>query len=240
MNLESHEIQARDEDILTEAERAACLAEALEQGVERPDRVMQRAQSLAWNYAHVRDRLERLREGTATDTDRVRFPDDSFAEDDHARVQRQLGNVCRRFVLIREVDETGVSGTGIVATGVQYGNTRCALTWLTEQRSTSFYASLEAVRLIHGHGGKTRVVWCDGTEGLDFTLRMGAGVEIKFVPGDCWWLRIGSDERRASDWPDHSEPSKRLIAYHGRSPQRTPEKWTRVAADGSLSTSPAA
>ena len=75
----------------------------------------------------------------------------------------------RRFNLIRDVDESGVSGTGTVAEGVQFSNGRCALTWLTQQHqingdnwsSVGVYASIEAVDLVHGHGGLTRIVFED-------------------------------------------------------------------------------
>jgi hypothetical protein len=67
----------------------------------------------------------------------------------------------RRFELHRDTDETGVSGTGVVASGVLWPDGHCALRWLTEHRSTCFYTSIEDVKHIHGHGGKTRVVFID-------------------------------------------------------------------------------
>lgn len=67
----------------------------------------------------------------------------------------------RRFHLQRDVDETGVSGTGRVAEGVIFRNGYVALTWLTQVTSVVFYPSFEAVEQIHGHGGKTRVIVSD-------------------------------------------------------------------------------
>lgn len=67
----------------------------------------------------------------------------------------------RRFFLQRDVDETGVSGTGKVAEGVQFSNGWVALTWLTDINSLVFYPSIDNVRHIHGHGGKTRIQWMD-------------------------------------------------------------------------------
>ena len=63
------------------------------------------------------------------------------------------------FRLIREVDETGVSGTGHVADGVVWHDGTVAVRWRTDTRSTVVYDSLADVEKIHGHGGKTRVVW---------------------------------------------------------------------------------
>jgi hypothetical protein len=67
----------------------------------------------------------------------------------------------RRFHLIRDVDETGVSGTGKVAEGVMFSNDWVALTWLTVHTSVVFYPSIRDVEFIHGHQGKTRIVFLD-------------------------------------------------------------------------------
>ena len=62
------------------------------------------------------------------------------------------------FELQRDVDESGVSGTGVVAQGVIFDNGWCALTWLTKHTSVAFYTDINEVIAIHGHGGKTHVV----------------------------------------------------------------------------------
>jgi hypothetical protein len=67
----------------------------------------------------------------------------------------------RLFELHRDEDETGVSGVGIVAEGAQFGNGRVALCWLTEHTSVGVYDTMADLEVIHGHGGKTRVVWLD-------------------------------------------------------------------------------
>lgn len=67
----------------------------------------------------------------------------------------------RRFLLRRDVDETGVSGTGDVAQGVEFDDGRACLRWLTDTASTCAYDSMGDLELIHGHGGKTRIVWLD-------------------------------------------------------------------------------
>lgn len=65
----------------------------------------------------------------------------------------------KMFELWRHKDETGISGTGVVAEGVQYADGSCVLRWTTAVRSTVFYSSMEDVVAIHGHGGKTEVVF---------------------------------------------------------------------------------
>jgi len=67
----------------------------------------------------------------------------------------------RRFNLVRYEDETGVSGTGIVAQGVQFADGRIVIKWVTDTSSTTIFDSIEDVETVHGHGGKTEVVWLD-------------------------------------------------------------------------------
>lgn len=68
----------------------------------------------------------------------------------------------RRFVLNRKQDATGVSGTGIVAEGVEFSRGKVALSWLTQYTSIVIYDSMEHVEAIHGHGGMTEIVYSDG------------------------------------------------------------------------------
>jgi hypothetical protein len=74
-----------------------------------------------------------------------------------AAERRAEGRV-KLFELRRVVDESGVSGTGLVAQGVIFDTGWCVLSWLTQHRSVAFYESIEEVIAIHGHGGKTRIV----------------------------------------------------------------------------------
>lgn len=69
--------------------------------------------------------------------------------------------VPRRFVLNRLEDETGISGVGLVAWGVEFPDGRVVMRWSSEHRSTAFYDSMNDVVVIHGHNGKTRVDWVD-------------------------------------------------------------------------------
>ncbi len=62
------------------------------------------------------------------------------------------------FELHRIVDESGISGTGVVAQGVIFDNGWCAMAWLTVHTSVAFYTGIDEVIAIHGHNGKTRVV----------------------------------------------------------------------------------
>lgn len=86
----------------------------------------------------------------------------------------------RRFVLQRDDDETGVSGDGVVADGVVYDEPftimwpdgelleRPAgwvrLVWRGPRSSTVSWPDLQTAMAVHGHDGKTRVVWATGDE----------------------------------------------------------------------------
>lgn len=67
----------------------------------------------------------------------------------------------RRFHLQRDEDETGVSGPGRVAEGCQFSNGVIVLEWLSTCASTNRYANEECMMQVHGHGGKTKLVWDD-------------------------------------------------------------------------------
>jgi hypothetical protein len=66
----------------------------------------------------------------------------------------------RAFELVRDEDPSGVSGTGVVAEGVQFQNGKVVVGWLgmAGVSSVAVYDSMEAMYRIHGHEGKTRVV----------------------------------------------------------------------------------
>jgi hypothetical protein len=67
----------------------------------------------------------------------------------------------RRFHFERTEDTSGVSGCGIVAEGVVFSNGKVALEWLSAHSSTALYDSLSDVELIHGHEGRTKIVFDD-------------------------------------------------------------------------------
>ena len=63
----------------------------------------------------------------------------------------------RYFYLERVEDESGVSGTGIVAEGFEFWDGTCALRWLKGVRCVAYYNSIAELEHIHGHGGKTYI-----------------------------------------------------------------------------------
>ena len=64
------------------------------------------------------------------------------------------------FVLRRTEDETGISGVGDVAWGVLFPDGVCVTRWcVTDIRQTCVWSSLADVEAVHGHNGKTAVVF---------------------------------------------------------------------------------
>ncbi len=65
----------------------------------------------------------------------------------------------KQFHLVRNEDESGVSGTGHVAEGTMFSNGWCVLRWLSEHPGLEFFLRIEDLEAVHGHGGKTKVVF---------------------------------------------------------------------------------
>lgn len=70
----------------------------------------------------------------------------------------------RRFLLVREGDPSGVSGTGIVAEGVQFSDGITVMRWLRSPFGLNVYAGVEDLLAVHGHGGASFICWIDEGE----------------------------------------------------------------------------
>jgi hypothetical protein len=66
---------------------------------------------------------------------------------------------------MRDEDETGISGTGAVAEGVEFSDGTVALRWLSAWPTSVVFhdRGIKAVEAVHGHGGKTRIVFTGTT-----------------------------------------------------------------------------
>lgn len=67
----------------------------------------------------------------------------------------------KTFYLLRHKDVSGISGTGIVATGCIFPNGRVVMQWCSFRSSLEICESLENLIEIHSHGGATEVVMGD-------------------------------------------------------------------------------
>lgn len=77
----------------------------------------------------------------------------------HKKMPDRKDSKMRLFRLVRTEDVSGVSGTGIVAEGVQFTNGRCVMSWLTQYTSVAVYDDVDTLVAIHEHGGRTVVEW---------------------------------------------------------------------------------
>lgn len=70
-------------------------------------------------------------------------------------------NYSRRFELVRHRDPSGVSGTGVVALGVEWSDKTVSMRWLGNGRAFANWNNIHDVIRIHGHNGATEVRWID-------------------------------------------------------------------------------
>lgn len=65
----------------------------------------------------------------------------------------------RAFRLIRDVDISGVSGTGAVAEGIEFSDGTVAMRWLSDWPTSVVFHTrgIESVKQVHGHNGATRI-----------------------------------------------------------------------------------
>lgn len=52
-----------------------------------------------------------------------------------------------------------MSGTGVIAQGAVFDDGWCVMRWINEPKTTTLFPDLATVEKIHGHGGKTRIVY---------------------------------------------------------------------------------
>ena len=71
------------------------------------------------------------------------------------------------FQLVRHTDVTGISGTGVVAEGVEFSDGTVVMRWLKAgtarpdhvKPTTVIHDDIESVIGLHSHDGKTEIMW---------------------------------------------------------------------------------
>jgi len=73
----------------------------------------------------------------------------------------RLGKIegSKRFRLERNTDYSGISGTGVVAEGVELESGRVLIKWLGDRPSLVLWQSMEHAVSVHGHNGGTEFVY---------------------------------------------------------------------------------
>lgn len=73
----------------------------------------------------------------------------------------------QRFRLERKHDSSGISGTGVVAQGVEFDGGTVVLCWNQNsslRATVGVYPDLRTMAAIHGHGGSTSIIWLEQKE----------------------------------------------------------------------------
>ncbi|WP_207936001.1 hypothetical protein [Actinomadura sp. KC216] len=120
----------------------------------------------------------------------------------------------RRFQLVRDVDVTGVSGTGIVADGVLWPDQTATVRWRGDMPSTVNWDNIAHAERVHGHGGATRFEWLDHDPEAD----------------EVQWLRELVHVVYGMAKGEHLGPLPQLVAGHAEEALRlVPESVKAVA-----------
>lgn len=114
----------------------------------------------------------------------------------------------RTFELHRLEDETGISGTGLVAEGVEFTDGTAALRWRTKVVSHGTYASMADLEAIHGHGGKTRVIWTGAPYERGIRNYFQDRIESACYQGIGGSNVVGSPPPETPKAPDYIAPSE--------------------------------
>lgn len=70
-----------------------------------------------------------------------------------------LGDQVKPFYLLRHVDLTGTSGTGIVAMGAIFPSGQVFMEWVASNHvSWNMFNNIEDVNRINGHDGNTEII----------------------------------------------------------------------------------
>lgn len=139
----------------------------------------------------------------------------------------------RRFLLVRNTDVTGVSGTGVVAEGVLFSNGVVALQWTSEfPTSVVFHQrGMESVAAVHLHNGATVVQWLD-EDGRSIAELVHEGV-LRATEG----LVQAIKDVAATDAPKRPKRAPRQVATPEPQPEPTPAD---IPAEGDAPPSEAA
>lgn len=72
--------------------------------------------------------------------------------------------MCKTFIFWRSEDVSGISGTGKVAEGCVFDSGECVVHWLGTKGSINIYHNFDDLIAIHGHSGKTEILFDDKKE----------------------------------------------------------------------------
>lgn len=95
----------------------------------------------------------------------------------------------RSFELVRHVDVTGKSGTGVVVEGTQWTDGTVSIRWRGPNPSFANWPDVESLLAVHGHEGATELVWLDPwPEPGAATCRVCGCTDDAACFGGCYWV----------------------------------------------------
>lgn len=126
----------------------------------------------------------------------------------------------RRFILKRDEDETGMSGTGTVAYGVEFNNGMVVMSWDSKFTSVSTFTSISVVEQLHSHSGKdnTEVLWVDEKHRTPEHL-LELAKKVLSSKAEEINEKKAREERRESTSEDTIPGSKSSMGVPGDSPE---------------------
>ena len=131
----------------------------------------------------------------------------------------------RPFSLKRLEDETGVSGTGMVAYGAVLPSGKVIIEWTTENKTIEMFKDIDEMIRLHGHGGKTQIEYTKEVSGSIKSFTKIAGLEEK-IPVLSKKYNVSEEDIRDlanSDPTNNKAYLEWIIRHRGelRDPQHT-------------------
>lgn len=131
------------------------------------------------------------------------------------------------FSLVRHTDVMGISGKGLVASGVLWPDGQSTMRWISPRPPAGFdrpvhqvatYASPEEIVAVHGHQGGTELCWHSHEDNLDRQQLRLFGVLMRerfLVAWGVHWLDGPAMVYRCTPASDSRPPSSYLTFWRG-------------------------
>ena len=84
-----------------------------------------------------------------------------MSEESETKGELETETNMRRFKLVRHNDTSGVSGTGIVAEGMEFSSGKVVMSFRSHLGSVQVLDSIKVLKHTSVHKGDTKIVWID-------------------------------------------------------------------------------
>jgi hypothetical protein len=121
----------------------------------------------------------------------------------------------RTFELYRREDETGVSGTGTIADGVEFDDGTTVIHWRGDAPSTVVWGSIDDAEAVHSHGGKTTILWHEGPPPTKADAEI---LDAWLIPGPAAPYHREMKNTVLLQWPTLGQAIEHLVREHHLGP----------------------